>query len=102
MRKGYRNTLMRQLRDKVSLGLNTFAIGAQILSVQSVTEVDDPAADAAAEMRFAEDPCGNGYVVNLDDGQVAFIDDGAGRRFNLGSDLRAFVDALEARQEPWH
>lgn len=102
MRKGYLNTLLRQLREKLELGLNTFALGAESLSVHSVTDADEPCADAAGDMRFAEDPCGNWYVVNLNDGQVAFIDYETGHRLNLGADLRAFVDALEPSQVPWH
>lgn len=102
MRKGYRNTLMRQLREKLSLGLNTFTLGAELLSVQSVVEATEPDPDAAAEMRFAEDVSGNGFVVNFDDGQVALIDGETGHRLNLGADLRGFVDALGPNQIPWH
>jgi hypothetical protein len=101
MRKGYRNTLMRQLREKLSLGLNTFTLGAELLSVQSVIGPHESNADAAAEMRFAEDAGGNGYVVNLEDGQVAFIHGATGDRLNLGADLRGFVDALAPNQIPW-
>lgn len=101
MRKGYRNTLMRQLREKLSLGLNTFTLGAELLSVQSVVDPHESDADAAVEMRFAEDASGNGYVVNLDDGQVAFIYGETGHRLNLGADLRGFVDALGPNQIPW-
>jgi hypothetical protein len=104
MRKGYRNTLMRQLRGKLSLGLNTFTLGAELLSVQSVVEAAEPDndSDAAAEMRFAEDASGNGCVVNFDDGQVALIHSETGHRLNLGADLRGFVDALGPNQIPWH
>ena len=102
MRKGYRNTLMRQLREKLSLGLNTFALGAELLSVQSVVEPHEADAEARAEMRFAEDTSGNGFVVSLDDGQVALIYGETGHRLKLGADLRGFVDALGPDQIPWH
>lgn len=102
MRKGYRNTLMRQLREKLSVGLNTFALGTELLSVQSVVELPEFDADAAAGMRFAEDPSGNGFVVNFDDGQVALVYGETGHRLNLGADLRGFVDALGPNQMPWH
>jgi hypothetical protein len=93
---------MRELREKLSLGLNTYAFGAELLlSVQSVVEPHESNADTAAEMRFAEDAAGNGYVVNLDDGRVAFIDGATGHRLNLGADLRGFVEALGPNQVPW-
>lgn len=94
---------MRQLRDKLALGLNTYSDGAELLSVQSVVEPDeaDAEADATAEMRFAQDAGGNGFVVNLDDGQVALVDGETGNRLNLGTDLRGFVDALGPDQIPW-
>lgn len=101
MRKGYLTALLRRLRGKLDLGLNTVTLGAECLSVRSVIGADAPRADTAGDMRFAEDPWGNWYVVNLDDGQVAFVDLATNHRSSLGADLRAFVDALEASHVPW-
>lgn len=101
MRQGYRNLVMRRLREKLSLGSNTFAHGADSLLVQSVTETDERPAGATPEFHFADDPGGNYYVMNLDDGQVALINHETGHRSDLGTDLRAFVDALEPGEGPW-
>lgn len=101
MRKGYLNTILRRLRDRLELGSNTFALGEKFLSVHSVMDAGEPCADAAGDMRFAEDSCGNWYVVNLNDGQVAFVDLATNQRSSLGADLRAFVDALEPSRMPW-
>ena len=101
MRKGYRTTVLRQLREKRALGLNSFVLRNEFLSVQSVTDADEPSAYPSAEMHFAEDASGSAYVVNLNDGQVAFIDHETGHRLNLGTDLRAFVDALGPSEMPW-
>ena len=89
-------------QDNGPVTYSGFALGAELLSVQSVVEPHEADAEARAEMRFAEDTSGNGFVVSLDDGQVALIYGETGHRLKLGADLRGFVDALGPDQIPWH
>ncbi len=83
-----------------------FYVGDASYGVRDFTSESNLAAeyDRAEHIRFAEDDCGNYFIIDRSKGAVGFRDHETNEIVPLASSLQAFLDALaqppEARLEP--